>query len=70
MPGEQQVARAWALSPRTSWTEAADLVGVTASDADGVRRKLRRLGIRHQQRKAAARSTRERWLPGTSGSWE
>lgn len=56
--GEQHLARAWALSPRTSWAEAADLVGVTAADAVGVRRKLRRLGIRHQKRKAAARSAR------------
>ncbi|MEU0110622.1 hypothetical protein ABZ313_35400 [Streptomyces sp. NPDC006251] len=69
-PGEQHLARVWAQSPRTSWAEAADLAGATAADADGVRRKLRRLGIRHQQRKAAARSTRERALPGTAGSGE
>ncbi|KUN58856.1 hypothetical protein AQJ46_42030 [Streptomyces canus] len=57
-PDEQQVVRAWAQSGRASWAEAADLAGVTAADADSVRRKLRRLGRRFEERTAAARVTR------------
>ncbi|MFF7644043.1 hypothetical protein [Streptomyces canus] len=66
-PGEQQVARAWAQSGRASWAEAADLVGVSAHDADSVRRKLRRLGRRFEERTAAARITRGS-LTGIAGS--
>lgn len=66
-PDEQQVARAWAQSGRASWTEAADLVGVTAHDADNVRRKLRRLGRCFEERTAAARVTRGS-LTGIAGS--
>jgi hypothetical protein len=66
-PGEQQVARAWAQSGRASWAEAADLVGVSAADADGVRRKLRRLGRRFEARTVAARVTRGS-LSGIAGS--
>lgn len=67
-PVEQQVARAWACSARSSWAEAADLAGVTETDADGVRRKLRRLGLRHEERTSSARSTRGWPLQGTAGS--
>ncbi|MEU0343772.1 hypothetical protein ABZ092_33665 [Streptomyces bobili] len=66
-PQEQQVARAWAQSGRASWAEAADLAGVTAADADSVRRKLRRLGRRFEERTAAARVTRGS-LTGIAGS--
>lgn len=65
--GEQQVARAWAQSGRASWAEAADLAGVTAADADRVRRKLRRLGRRFEERTEAARVTRGS-LTGIAGS--
>ncbi|EGX58485.1 MULTISPECIES: hypothetical protein [Streptomyces] len=68
-PGEQQVARVWAQSGRTSWAEAADLAGVSAAEADSVRRKLRRLGRRYEQRAASARATSGRPLPGGCGSW-
>nr|WP_024126219.1 hypothetical protein [Streptomyces sp. FR1]AHE38838.1 Hypothetical protein pFRL3_61 [Streptomyces sp. FR1] len=68
-PGEQQVARVWAQSGRTSWAEAADLAGVSAAEADSVRRKLRRLGRRYEQRAASARVTSGRSLPGGCGSW-
>ncbi|MDX3065879.1 MULTISPECIES: hypothetical protein [Streptomyces] len=68
-PGEQQVARVWAQSGRTSWAEAADLAGVSAAEADSVRRKLRRLGRRYEQRAASARATTGRSLPGGCGSW-
>jgi hypothetical protein len=66
-PGEQQVARAWAQAGSASWAEAADLAGVTAHDADSVRRKLRRLGRRFEERTAAARLTRGS-LTGIAGS--
>lgn len=66
-PGEQKVARAWAQAGCASWAEAADMVGVTAHDADSVRRKLRRLGRRLEERTAAARVTRGA-LTGISGS--
>ncbi|WP_405775610.1 hypothetical protein [Streptomyces sp. NBC_01538] len=66
-PDEQQVARAWAQAGRASWAEASDLVGVTAHEADSVRRKLRRLGRRFEERTAAARVTRGA-LTGIAGS--
>lgn len=66
-PGERQVARAWAQAGGASWAEAADLAGVTAYDADSVRRKLRRLGRRFEERTAAARLTRDS-LTGIAGS--
>ncbi|MEV7885189.1 hypothetical protein ACWD3I_25305 [Streptomyces sp. NPDC002817] len=67
-PGEQQVARVWAQSGRTSWAEAADLAGVSAAEADSVRRKLRRLGDRYEQRTASARATYGRSPNGAFGS--
>ncbi|MEU9575442.1 hypothetical protein AB0D62_37575 [Streptomyces massasporeus] len=68
-PREQQIARVWAQSGRTSWAETADLAGVSAADAEGVRRKLRRLGHRHKQRMASARANCGRSVAGSCGSW-
>ncbi|WP_019061417.1 hypothetical protein [Streptomyces prunicolor] len=67
-PGEQQVARVWAQSGRTSWAELAGLGGVSAAEADSVRRKLRRLGRRYEQRAASARATYGRSQDGVFGS--
>ncbi|MGW2056755.1 hypothetical protein ACWCOZ_23070 [Streptomyces sp. NPDC001840] len=53
---EQDLARTWATAaPGSTWTEFADLAGVSVRDADNFRRKLRRLGRQHTH---AGRRTR------------
>ncbi|MEV4193789.1 hypothetical protein [Streptomyces toxytricini] len=48
---EQHVARAFALGGG-SWAEAAAAAGLPAQAGERVMRKLRRLGLQHQQRRA------------------
>jgi hypothetical protein len=55
---EQHLARTWATAGPCSWAEAAELASLPATDADSVRRKLRRLGHRHQQRRTNSRYAR------------
>ncbi|WP_415939919.1 hypothetical protein [Streptomyces sp. 039-1] len=54
-PREQEIARAWACFDHSSWMEAAEFAGFTdpQAEAERVRRKLRRLGRRQQERQAA-----------------
>ncbi|MFE5113504.1 hypothetical protein [Streptomyces sp. NPDC056663] len=66
-PQEQAVAKAWALGGRSSWPEAAEAAGFTEAVGDSVRRKLRALGRRYEQRQANAAATRGLWLPGAAG---
>lgn len=57
-PNEQDLARTWATTaPGTTWPEFA---GIPDTDADHLRRKLRRLGHQHQQRRGA---------PSVPGPW-
>lgn len=55
-PIERAVVRAWAYGRAENWQEAAQLTGAENSAAVGerVRRKLKRLGLRHVQREIAA----------------
>lgn len=55
-PVEREVVRAWAYGEAENWQQAAQLIEVENAEAVGerVRRKLRRLGLRHSQREMAA----------------
>ncbi|MCZ0211338.1 hypothetical protein OZK63_38920 [Streptomyces sp. UMAF16] len=52
-PNEAALARAWAASGE-SWAQASLDAGLPAAHGERVRRKLKRLGIRHTARAAAA----------------
>ncbi|MFB6784384.1 hypothetical protein ACFCX0_45760 [Streptomyces sp. NPDC056352] len=65
-PDEQAVARAWAVSGAASWEEAAQSAGLPDAFGDRVRRKLKRLGERYEQRRASA-AVSGLWLPGQAG---
>ncbi|MGW2331698.1 hypothetical protein ACWC5C_38940 [Streptomyces sp. NPDC001700] len=65
-PDEQAVARAWALSGAASWEEAAQSTGLSDAFGHRVRRKLKRLGERYEQRRSNA-GVFGLWLPGQAG---
>jgi hypothetical protein len=67
-PQEAEVALVWAADPHASWREAAAMVGHPNPKAfgDRVRRKLKRRGIQHAERTAAAAS---RSAPCANRGW-